>query len=271
MQNDYKIRLCDGIFRQFVNFWDKECDIMPWCPVCKSEYREGIERCAECKVELVDHLEDEKEQNVDALRQDYGYSIEEASENPEILQEYEAFDDGQERTDGDDIPDSPSVYHAYQNSAAKAEDNRSSAYTLLFVGIVGFILVILVFMGVIPIYRSTDTTKYLVCGVMGALFVLFIVFGIVSMRNSKILFIKAKSEDSMLSEITKWCGEHMSAQQIDDGLFTAQAGEDIPDEQKYFRRTDKMKRLINDKFMNLDDALLEHFVDEYYQELFENQ
>ena len=34
---------------------------MPWCPVCKNEYREGIERCAECKVTLVDSLEEETE------------------------------------------------------------------------------------------------------------------------------------------------------------------------------------------------------------------
>ncbi|MBD5475181.1 MAG: hypothetical protein HDR17_04235 [Lachnospiraceae bacterium] len=271
MQNDYKIRLCDGIFRQFANFCDEECDSMPWCPVCKSEYREGIERCAECKVELVDQLEDEKEQSAEAVQQDYGYPIEESAANSNVLEGYVAFGDDHETTEKDSIPDPPPIYHAYQNSAAKAEDNRSSAYTLLFVGIVGFILVLLVFMGVIPIYRSSGTTKYLVCGVMGALFVLFIVFGAVSMRNSKILFIKAKSEDSLLSEMTKWCEEHLSAQQIDDGLFVAEAGENIPDEQKYFKRTDKMKSIINDKFMNLDEALLEHFVDEYYQELFENQ
>ncbi len=29
---------------------------MPWCPVCKNEYREGITECAECKVPLVNDL-----------------------------------------------------------------------------------------------------------------------------------------------------------------------------------------------------------------------
>lgn len=225
---------------------------MPWCPVCKNEYREGIERCAECKVELVDHLEDEKEQNVDLERQ------------KQLEQMHAMLAARQE----EDIPEEkPVVYHVYQNSAAKAEDNRTSAYTLLFVGILGFILVLLVFVGVIPFYRNNDTGKYLVCGVMGAMFVLFIVFGIVSMRNSKILLIKAKSENSLLSEMTKWCKENLSIEQIDAGLFEEATAE----EQKYFRRTDKMKTIIGDKFMNLDEALLEHFVDEYYQELFENR
>ena len=57
----------------------------------------------------------------------------------------------------------------YQSSEAKAEDNRSSAYTLLAVGGVGFIAVLLIFFNVIPIYRNAGITKYLVCGVMCAM------------------------------------------------------------------------------------------------------
>lgn len=29
---------------------------MPWCPLCKTEYREGFSLCQDCKVELVDAL-----------------------------------------------------------------------------------------------------------------------------------------------------------------------------------------------------------------------
>ncbi len=245
----------------FANHVIRSVTRMPWCPVCKNEYREGIERCAECKVELVDHLEDEK-QTAERKEQ----------EKLAVMQAMLAAErDRAKQDDEEAIPEKTPVYHTYQNSAAKAEDNRSSAYTLLFVGIVGFIIVLLIFVGVIPLYRGVSTTKYLICGVMGALFVLFIVFGIVSMRNSKILFIKAKSEDSLLSEMTKWCQEHLSAQQIDDGLSTEEAWDVTAEEQKYFKRTDKMKKIISDKFMNLDEALLEHFVDEYYQELFEKK
>ena len=31
-----------------------------------------------------------------------------------------------------------------------------------------------------------------------------------------------------------------------------------------------MKQLIENKFMNLDEAFLDNFIDEYYQELFES-
>ncbi|MDE6662686.1 MAG: hypothetical protein K2K46_05000 [Lachnospiraceae bacterium] len=153
----------------------------------------------------------------------------------------------------------------YQDSAHKAEENRTSAYTLLIVGIIGLAADILVFSGVIPIYRNAGITRYLVCGVMGTLFVLFIIFGIVSMKSFKILSIKAESESNLVREMTKWCEEHLSAEMIDEGLFET---DDITEEQKYFKRTEKMRNIIQDKFMNLGEDFLDHFIDDYYQNLF---
>lgn len=233
---------------------------MPWCPVCKNEYREGITRCADCDAALVESLGEEngdesgarqKQEKLERLHAMYAAEQLKRQEGAGMIPEEEV------------IP----VYRPYQNSAARAEDNKSSAYILLIVGITGFIFILLVFTGMIPLYRNESTTKYLVCGVMGAMFVLFIVFGVVSMRNSKILLVKAKSEDSLLSELTKWCENNLSVEMLDAELFTEEAGE----EQKYFMRTDRMKAIISNKFMNLDEAFLEHFVDEYYQKLFEDR
>ena len=232
---------------------------MPWCPVCKNEYREGIERCAECKVTLVDSLEEETENG----------EHERTAEREKLarLQAMIAAQEQGQQEDGEEEAAQSSPWHPYQNSAAKAEDNRSSGYMLLFVGIVGFVAVLLIFLGVIPLYQSGSTTRYLVCGVMGAMFVLFIVFGVVSMRNSRILLVKAKSEDSLLGELTKWCEGNLTAGMVDEVLFEDGTGE----EQKYFLRTDRIKQIISNKFMNLDEAFLEHFVDEYYQRLFEDE
>ena len=227
---------------------------MPWCPVCKNEYREGIKFCAECQVELVERLEEESGREDEAER--------EAEARLRAMLAAGAEEDGEEAGE-----EKPAAYQTYRDSAMQAEDNRSSAYTLFLAGILGFVLDILVFTNVIPVFHNADTTRYFVCGVMGALFVLFLVFGIVSMRNARILLVQARSEDTLLSELEKWCRENQSAEQIDSGL----ALEDMAEEQKYFRRADRMKEIINNKFLNLDQGLLEHFVDGYYQELFENQ
>ena len=34
---------------------------MPWCPICKEEYKDGIENCPECKAKLVDSLDELKQ------------------------------------------------------------------------------------------------------------------------------------------------------------------------------------------------------------------
>lgn len=159
----------------------------------------------------------------------------------------------------------------YQSSEAKAADNRSSAYTLLAVGGIGFLAVVLIFLDVIPIYRNAGITKYLVCGVMGAMFVLFIVFGFVSMRDSRLLSVKAKSESTLRSELVRWCQENLNSGAIDTEIL--EEGEtlsDLQEEEKYYRRTERMRAVINEKFMNLDEAFVEDFVDGYYQEMYEN-
>lgn len=226
---------------------------MPWCPKCKNEYVEGIKVCADCGTELVDSLE--------------------IVETEEAIEEENLTDDEKSAIEGflaDENPEDAEAENAvwsraYQNSAQKAEDNKSSAYTLLFIGVIGLIVCILILSGVIPMYRNAATTRYLVCGVMSALFILFIVFGFVSMKTFKILSVKAKSEDSLLKEITKWCEENLTVEKIDEGLFDK---EEMPEEQKYFARTDKMKKIIQDKFMNLEEEFLDHFIDDYYQNLF---
>ncbi len=222
---------------------------MPWCPKCKNEYREGILVCSECGIDLVESLDNEKEQEKEDI----------VAASEENLEDIEDIRNDEE----------PGIryYHAYRDSADQAEDNRSSAYMLLVIGGIGFILVLLIFLGIIPLFQNEVTTKYMICGVMGAMFVLFIVLGFVSMKSSKILSIKAKTEDSLFSEMTKWCGENLSAAKVDEGLFD---DETLSEEQKYFMRAEKMKALIGDKFMNLDEAFLEHFIDEYYQKIFDD-
>lgn len=72
----------------------------------------------------------------------------------------------------------------YQDKKAKAEDYKSSAYTLLLIGVLGIVVFILMEAGVLP-FQIAGSNKYITYGVMGTMFVVFIVMGVLSLRSSK--------------------------------------------------------------------------------------
>lgn len=278
---------------------------MPWCPKCKNEYVEGIKVCADCGVELIDSLKKLRsnpvifgeEEQMERLKEFLKYSgiksaevaydeedgvfelyveeeerqkasmavgiflqQEEKKEKERILSEQSLMPEI-----ASDIPQRPPVpvYRGvYQDSAKKAEENRSSAYMLMIIGGIGLVVILLIFMDII----SLPINKYLMCGVMGGLFAVFVVMGILSLKSSKVLEKKAESENNLTTEIKKWAEFGLTAQLVDEGLF--EEGE-VGDEIRYFKRSEKMKQMISYQFMNLDEGFLEAFVDDYYPVLFE--
>lgn len=274
---------------------------MPWCPKCKNEYVEGTKECANCKVELVERLEEKKSitfgeagemerlkefleynsiENAEVIfnSEDNTYELQVEKEDEKqakkltavFLREEAAKEAANAETEKDDSKKAAG-YTIYQNNAAKAEDNKSSAFTLLLVGGVGIVVIILCMTGVISLSLST-TSKYMVYGVMGALFILFLVMGVVSLRSSKVFALKAQKEDSLTEEITNWCLTDLKADMIDRMILDEDGdAEEISEEMKYFKRIEKMKELINEKFLNLDEAYLEHILDDIYSGIFDRE
>lgn len=144
----------------------------------------------------------------------------------------------------------------YMNNTEKAEDNRSSAWTLLFVGAVGIVIMILGMLDVIPLPVGNP---YMFYGVMIAVFLLFIVMGFASMKNAKIFAKKAESENTLRDAMVKWYQENLSAEAVDAELGDI---EGLVEEALYFKRVQNLKEKFNHQFMNLDQGFLENFIDE---------
>lgn len=153
----------------------------------------------------------------------------------------------------------------YVNQAEKAEENRTSAYTLLLVGSVGFLLVVLYFFDLLPLHRL-NANKYMISGVMGTLFILFIVMGVVSLHSYRMFAKSAVKENGLTLQIKKWCLDNIRKEDVDNGLDLQ---EDTAEELKYFSRFEKVKSIIKSQFMNLDESYLDRLIDEIYNELFE--
>lgn len=168
--------------------------------------------------------------------------------------------EGMARTETKGLSGSP----VYENASQKAESFRSGAWMLIFVGVAGLILLALAIAGFLPVHLA-GVSGVLSGLVMGALFVAFLISGISSLRTSRQLEGKAKEESDLREELLDWCRTHLSAEQIDASI------EELPEseEERYFRRTERIRSLIVRDFMNLDEAYLESFVDEIYTEYFD--
>lgn len=226
---------------------------MPWCPKCETEYREGITVCADCGSTLVEDLSSSPQISE-------AQSLEEAFQNMSEEEAAAFFEEtkkeAMERRKR--LAESPGLY---VESSKKAQDFKSGGLSLLFVGGLGLIFVLLVLFDVIPLHMNLFS-KYLIIGVMGAMFILFIVMGFLSVKSYKKFEIKASEEDNLTKNLTAWCKENLKQEIIDTDI------EEASEELLYFQRTEKMKEMICNKFMNLDAAFLDSFIDDIYPEIF---
>lgn len=267
---------------------------MPWCPKCKNEYRDGIKVCSECGLELVNEIEVGRrpvmfgEQDyLQEIREFLEYnnlnSIEITYDNCDGVYELYVLNDDYEKAsklvkvfaeqkrilslkDEEVITEDNGVnetieFKAYYNSEKQAEENKSSAWMLFIVGIIGIIVLILGMAGIIPLQFGSP---YLFYGVMSAIFILFIVMGVISIKNAKIFERKAESENTLKSAIVEWVNNNLTIETIDEHIGDIS---ELSSEELYFKRSEEIKKLINHKFVNLDQVFLEHFIDE---ELYDN-
>ena len=144
----------------------------------------------------------------------------------------------------------------------KAEDLKSSGYTLLIVGIIGAAAMILWIAGVIPL-RMAGLMKYISMSVMGLLFVLFIVSGIKALLRAKKTAGEAVRENEKREEIINWFLSEYDRESIDAGF-----DERIDENDLYFERTDLMKEKIMERFLELDEALLSDIIERLYTKLY---
>ena len=120
--------------------------------------------------------------------------------------------------------------------------------------------------GVLPV-RLDPSSQFLTCLVMAALFLVFIVMGVLSFRSWREQEGKAVRESSLKEELTRYCRKNLDPASID---LDAGVGADDPEEVRYFKRMERMKLRISENFLNLEEGYLESFLDEIYPSLFDD-
>ena len=145
----------------------------------------------------------------------------------------------------------------------KYKDITSSAFTMLLVGGVGFTLLLLVIFDVISLPISSSTS-WLFDSVMGGVFIIFIIAGIVSFMHAKQVKIDAKKEDALIEELLEWADENIKKDDLDQGLDL-----NDPEELLYFNRYDKIKDMLMRNFENADESLICEYSEQIYNKIYE--
>lgn len=146
----------------------------------------------------------------------------------------------------------------------KYNDIVSSASTMLIVGIAGILFMILVLTDIIPLPLNSSTA-WLFDSVMGGIFIIFVISGIVSFMHAKQVKIDAEEEDKLIAEILAWAEVNITKDMLDDGLDFTQ-----PEELLYFNRADKIKDLLMHQFETADEALIYEYTEQIYQNIYES-
>lgn len=281
---------------------------MPWCPVCKNEYREGYTHCNDCDVDLVDSLEEGPRALIAGAEYDMNrmaellqakdvecfvrpgqrkdefelYVTEEHAERATAyLQSYvQTMMQQQEKerraamgmdVDAEDGADTetpeeqqtPERAALYEDKNNKAEDAKSSAVALLLVGGLGLVFIVLLMLDYLPIHLF-GLGKYLVSGIMAAMFLVFIAMGFSSIKTYKKYLGIAEEEQKNIEQIMELLAQHMSKEVIDTKL----AGEPEEMPQIYYSRLALIKEFLEAHYGGLEPALLEKLADDWYEELY---
>ncbi|NLG05331.1 MAG: TFIIB-type zinc ribbon-containing protein [Clostridia bacterium] len=160
------------------------------------------------------------------------------------------------------------VSNVYVKAEEKAENYKASAYALLLTGSVGIIIMILVMTGIIPL-KLAQNAKYISYGTMSLLFLIFLVIGFYSLKASKKFSSDAQKENQLEQKIFEHFVSQYTKDTIDAQLQEEKQMEEVPDEIKYFQRTDWLKKQILIFAPDIQNAYLEKITDELYQKLFE--
>lgn len=219
----------------------------------------------------VDTRDDEDSSDSDAdIQEDYpsaGY--EESDDSEDISDDFEEdFNDlddfNQENSedtqyefeDNQDIEVQSSSGSAYVLKKDAYKEHRSSASMFFAFSIGGLIFLGLNVVGIIQFVNGLFS--YLV---MGAMFVGFFFLGIYSLRKAKEISTGIDAENELTQKINSYLKALGDISSIDEADWSG-----LTDEVLYFKRTTKLKQMVQQKFGIQNEAYLDVVIEEFYNE-----
>lgn len=209
---------------------------MPWCPVCKNEYVEGKTHCPDCDVDLVDELPEEEPEEMFASQ-------------PMSKEDLEKIAARRAAT---------AHMNTYTSARSRQSETKSSAWTFLIVGGIGFLIITLSLAGVLKLPLNTFSLV-----IMEAMFLVFLVIAVLSFKKAMRMLDEIASEDSLETRVQEWAKLHLHAEEL-----ASEVEEDTTDEMKYFMISELIRERLMRAFPEIDDAYAEELTENFYNQLF---
>lgn len=246
---------------------------MPWCPNCKTEYKEGILICADCSSKLVheqpaeyeyEPLNGKKEEYLDKEDFDQEDLDREDFDRENLNKEdfdQEDLDQEDEMKESEKVSKLMSESCAYVKKGDKAKEMKSTAITFFFFGIVGLVFVILNILEIVTMIQSI--ISYIA---MTTMFLGFIFVGLNSVQRAK----KAAVEAILEEETTKQINDFLTSMVTAESLQSMK-DPSLDNEVNFIRILEALKFLVTEKFGQLNEAYLDYVTEEFYNQNFDSE
>ncbi|GMQ55631.1 hypothetical protein AN1V17_00230 [Vallitalea sediminicola] len=266
---------------------------MPWCPKCKCEYEEGVKLCADCKIELVDSLEDiiewkpliktteedqanqvkeyleysgiknvkyEKVEDEEVEEENqYYYAIfvteKELDESIKFLKGYMISKSQEEREQEDEDEEEEEITNEYETENYNDDTALKDLKSSVYTfGVIGMALVVVSILSFLEILVINFSNKYLFSGLLLAIGIAFIIVAISSAKRINNESSKITNRDSDINKILEWFGNNYN---INDFADKYQLNlEDLDEGAIYYMVMDKLKSIIGNRFVEMDKKIV---------------
>lgn len=174
-------------------------------------------------------------------------------------------DDEDDDDDEDEKEEKKKNAASFRSSKEKADDAKNSAIALILMGVLGLTFEGLVVFHALPL-RINGTSGKVLYAFMAVVFVVLLVFGIMSIFTAKRYRASIVDESDLKAEILKFCKEEA----VETANKLIPSSPDGEDESVYFARMDFLKSAVKrePRFQDVDDSTIDGLLDENYKELF---
>lgn len=260
---------------------------MAYCPKCKTEYEDHIQRCVDCDIELVPDLENYvfykplikvKKTELDEMLKYLEYSgikpieVQEEEDGESISVSDEQYEmamtylkvyihEHMEETNEDDY-----YFDEYESeevdTVAKVSDMKSTVYTFAFVGAGALVIAVLNFFDILVIKGFDKTILTIVLGLLG---IAFIMIAVKTARSIGETTEGGQEKEARIKGIVDWYEVEIGF----DGFYERHEVEkDNADEGAlYFLVFDILKKEVKNQYKDLEQSYMNAAIERIYEKL----